>query len=140
VGVRTAARLGLNLSGHVSREVSPADMANADLVLTMTREQARQLVVLDPAVWPRVFLLTEFVAWLDQHPRPDGTPLATWIRQGEATRSRSELVGTAGSGEIPDPLGRPPRAWRAVASLLRDNLSGIFARIEGGAAATTSTS
>lgn len=52
---------GLDVSDHVSRQVTRDDVREADLVLAMTEEQRDQVRALLPAVTPRSFTLKEFV-------------------------------------------------------------------------------
>lgn len=129
-GVEVAARLGLDLGSHRSRRVQPEYLAAADLILTMTREQVRELVVLDPDAWSRTFLLAEFAGWLNEHERPAGVPLGPWIREQASRRPRTELLRPPGDAEIPDPLGRPPRVWRSVARRLTTEMDAVVSRLQ----------
>jgi protein-tyrosine phosphatase len=53
--------LGVDLSGHRGRQVTPADIRGADLILGMTRGHVREVVTMDPGAWSRTFTLSEIV-------------------------------------------------------------------------------
>jgi protein-tyrosine phosphatase len=129
-GIAVGIAQGLDLTGHRSHRVEPTDLAAADVILTMTREQARALVALDPDSRPRVFLLSQAAAWLDANPRPAGTSVAAWIRAEGGSRSVTDLFSSSRRDEIPDPIGGPPRLWRAVIRRLRSELSELSARLD----------
>ena len=52
---------GLDVAGHLSRQVTADDLARASLVLAMAREHLRQAVVIAPDAWPRAFTIRELV-------------------------------------------------------------------------------
>lgn len=58
--VHALAELGVDARGHVARNVSEAQLAQADLVLTATRAHRIPLVGLHPPVRERTFTLREF--------------------------------------------------------------------------------
>jgi protein-tyrosine phosphatase len=131
VGLRVARELTLDLGSHVSRQLDLAKMPEADVVLTMTREQARETVAALPELWPRVFTLKQFSRWLPEHPRPADVRMAPWLAQAAAGRSRSELIGSSNDDDVFDPLNSPARAWRVVAEELRVNLAVVVDSIAG---------
>ena len=59
--IREMAQRGIDLSGHLSRSVTRELMAEADLVLAMTRGHAEALTAAFPEYGPRVYLLSEMV-------------------------------------------------------------------------------
>jgi protein-tyrosine phosphatase len=78
---------------------------SADLVLTMTRDLLRTLVVNTPEVWPRSFTLLELVRrGVSLEPPEPGDTLETWLARVHATRDRSELLGTNPIDDVRDPL------------------------------------
>ncbi len=85
--VRAAASVGIDLNGHLprvlDREILTTD--GADLVLVMTREHVRDVVVLDRDAWSRTFTLKELVRRAQGVEPPsaaDGSPAgsAAWVR------------------------------------------------------------
>jgi len=59
--VETLKEMGIDLSGHVARTVTPEEVREADLVLTMTREHKRQLRELVPDAGDKIYTLKEFI-------------------------------------------------------------------------------
>lgn len=52
--------LGIDLSGHASRHLTPAMIQDADLIVTMTRGHREAVLALAPESAGRVFLLKSF--------------------------------------------------------------------------------
>jgi protein-tyrosine phosphatase len=121
-GVQVASELGLDLSGHLSNQIDFDALLGYDVVLTMTREQARELVAAQPDLWPRVFTVKQFSRWLGQHPRPAKGRLGIWLAAEAAGRPRTDLLGSDPSDEVRDPLTAPPKVWRSVAGELTDHI------------------
>lgn len=137
-GVRVAAEQGIDLSGHVSRKVDPQRFGEWDLVLTMSRRHTRELVAVDPGLWPRTFTLPQFARWIEANPPGRHATLRTWIETAAATRSREEMVGHWPEDEIADPVDGPPRAWRELVATLAGQLDGIALRLLGNGHAAAS--
>jgi protein-tyrosine phosphatase len=117
--VAVMAARGIDITGHVSRRVTAADLAAADLVLCMAREHARHAAVLLPACWPRTFTLSELLRLGRQAgPRAAGEPLGDWLARAGRDRSRHELLGSGTGDDVPDPYGGPLAGYQATASLL----------------------
>lgn len=57
---------GLDLSRHISRPISAADISNADIVLTMTRGQKRSLKSTCTDNNTRIYMLKEFTKGLNE--------------------------------------------------------------------------
>jgi protein-tyrosine phosphatase len=118
---------GLDLSGHRSRRVTPGDLAQADLVLGMSREHVRHAVVTARDTWPRAFTLKELVRRGEQAgPRAPGEPLADWLAKVHEGRERGALLGDSPVDDVADPMGGPPQAYADTAALL-DELTGRLA-------------
>lgn len=117
-GVRVARELGLDLDDHVSVQLTERMLNDADVVLTMTREQARTIVAARPELWPRVFTLKQFSRWLDGHARPSDRGARSWLQAAGIDRKRTELVGSSRDDDVFDPLHSPARVWRTVAKEL----------------------
>lgn len=96
---------------RTGRRVSQVDLLQADVVLTMTREQLRTLVIEAPSVWPKTFTLKEFV----RRGRATGMrrtePLSDWLARLHAGRTKTELVGDSAVDDISDPYGGSSAAY-----------------------------
>jgi protein-tyrosine phosphatase len=126
------AETGADTSGFAAREVTPAILREADLVLGLTREHRALTVDLAPATVRRSFTLREYARLLrsiEPDLLPQGTP-------GERARASVPLAGArrrrAGAAEddVGDPYRRGEvayatafaeisRAVRDIAELLR---------------------
>lgn len=114
---------GHDVSAHRSRVVDAAILAGADLVLTMERRHARDLVLdLSPAA--PVHTMKGFAA-LATATLADGVPddvagdLRAFVHAVDASRPPHALVGDARPDEIADPHGRSARLHRKTADELR---------------------
>ncbi|MET0929231.1 MAG: hypothetical protein ABWX74_06920 [Aeromicrobium sp.] len=98
---RTLLERGADADGFASRFLTPSLLANADLVVTMTRAQRDAATRLHPAGWRRTFVITELDEVLAASADPfDGrTP-------GDRTRSALD---------VPDPIGRSGAEFDRVA-------------------------
>jgi protein-tyrosine phosphatase len=135
-GIRVGRQLGLDLATHVSRQVDFDTLARWDLVLTMTREQARELVAASPGLWPRVFTLKQFARWVS---KPASSTLGAQIDRDADDRSRSELLGVSPADDIRDPVDQPARVWRSVAGEIDTALTALLATLYPRRPVTTST-
>lgn len=128
-GIEVAGDAGLDLATHRSRQLHPAELPRWDVVLSMTREQTRELVALDPGLWPRVFTLPQFARWIDAHPPGRHADLRGWIELAAADRSRSEMIGSSSADDVEDPVDGPRRAWRRLIDRLERDLDTIADRL-----------
>src|ERR1700722_20323644 len=127
--VAVMADLGIDIAGHLSRRVTAADLAAADLVLGMAREHARHASVLLPECWHRTFTLSELLRRGRQAgARAPGEPLADWLGRGGRDRSRHDLLGSGPGDDVPDPYGGPLAGYQATASLLDRLTSDLVAQ------------
>ncbi|MEO7124036.1 MAG: hypothetical protein ABI400_13150 [Lacisediminihabitans sp.] len=126
VGIRVAGEIGLDLTGHISRQLNLRAAHSYAVILTMTREQAREIVATAPDLWPRVFTLKQFARWLHDHPYPGGSTLGSWLKTEASDRAKTDLVGSNASDDVRDPLTSPARVWRSVANELQDQISSIL--------------
>ena len=117
--VAVMAARGLDIAGHVSCRVTPADLTAADLVLGLAREHARYACVLRPECWPRTFTLSELLRRGRQAgARAPGEPLGDWLAGAGRDRRRHDLLGSDPGDDVPDPYGGPLAGYQATASLL----------------------
>jgi protein-tyrosine-phosphatase len=131
-GSRTAVReRGLDLSDHRSTRLEAALVAQADLILGMTREHVREAVVLDRDALTRSFTLRELVGLAERHgARGHDEPLAAWLERIGRGRRAQDLIGVGLDPEldIPDPIGGPLDGYRRTAEVIDDLLRRLVER------------
>jgi protein-tyrosine phosphatase len=100
-----ALQRGIDLAQHVPVLFTRELTESADLVLTMTRDLLRSVVVATPTAWPRSFTLLELVrrGYSLEPPEPEDT-LDTWLARVHATRDRAALLGTDPIDDVRDPM------------------------------------
>jgi protein-tyrosine phosphatase len=59
--VEAMLEVGIDLRQHRSHRVSLSDLTDSDIIATMTRQHAMDVVLLDPAAWPRTFPIVDLV-------------------------------------------------------------------------------
>ena len=104
--------------------------ADADLVLTMTRDLLRTMVLSAPSIWPRSFTLLELVRrGTSSTPPEEGESVTTWVDRVHRSRDRAELTSLDPVDDLRDPMvdatesneemfGELERATRRLARLL----------------------
>ena len=118
--------VGLDLSGHRSRLVTPALLEGADLVLGMTRQHVIDLTLLAPPTWDRCFTLADVVRRGESaDPRLPSESLRQWARRLSAGRTRASLLKLPASDDVPDPMGGRPADYERA----RDDLARLTARL-----------
>lgn len=104
--VRAMAERGIDLSSHEARQLSPADLDWAELILTMSRAHKAAVLETAPRAADRTFVLREYTG--------------------------TGADSAAGCGlDVPDPIGRGLEVYRAVASELEKELVGLVELIAG---------
>jgi len=115
--VKAAATLGLDITDHVPRQVTSADISAADLIVTMTRSQLRTIVAAEPSAWRRTFTLRELARRASRYAPLDGS-FGDWLdAAGTACRS-ADLLGESADDDIDDPFQRGYAANLATAQEL----------------------
>lgn len=122
----TMTERGLDLTEHVSHEMTVPIVRDADLVLGMTREHAREAIALEPAAYTRVFTLKELVRVGERRPRAL-QPLDTWLAEAADQREVEDLLGANPADDVEDPIGGPLEAFRATATELNGLLDRLVA-------------
>jgi protein-tyrosine phosphatase len=122
---RHAARVlrdyGADDTGFSSRRVDRDLLADADLVLTTTREQRAYCAGVAPAAVRRTFTLRQLARLIGAMP-PDGLPttssvgprLRALVAQTASVRARFQFV-RAPEDDLGDPVNQPVDAFRACA-------------------------
>lgn len=111
--------VGIDLTDHRGRLITPEDVRDATLVLGMARRHVREVVMIDPGAWPRTFTLREIVRRGRQMgPRGAGQSLADWLVFVHHGRRMVDLHGKSKQDDIADPLGGSLRDYRAAAGTI----------------------
>jgi protein-tyrosine phosphatase len=122
------ASAGVDLSGHVSRQLDATLLDDADLVVAMAREHVRDATLLVPAAFRRTFTLKELVRRAGSiDPPVPGTALADWLGALAEGRTTAGLLGPSADDDVADPIGLPARAYELTAAEL-DRLTATLAR------------
>jgi len=110
---------GIDLRGHRSRPLTAELVESADLVIGMSKRHVQEAILLDPASWPRAFMLKELVRRADTvGPRHQGQTVDEWLDHVHEGRTRSGLVGRSTVDEVADSYGATLADYRATASEL----------------------
>lgn len=115
-GVDAMARRGIDISTHRSRLLHAGLLDDVDLIVGMERQHVREVVVLDPDVFPITFTIPELArrARATGPRRTDESP-RDWLRRVGSGRSPADMVGDSRADEIADPIGRSARRYEATA-------------------------
>ncbi|MGQ0615819.1 MAG: RpiB/LacA/LacB family sugar-phosphate isomerase [Acidimicrobiia bacterium] len=109
------ARHGLNAGGHQSRRLARPDIAAADLVITLARQHAREVVVLDRRSFGRTFTLRELVRRGERlGPRSAGEALEDWLARASEGRAPADLLGHDTTDDVADLRGANHPACQAT--------------------------
>lgn len=104
--VTVLASWGLDVSEHVSRQMTRTDLERADLVVGMERAHVREAVVLLPSAWPRTFTLKELVRrGAEAGARGQQEDFDAWLVRVHDGRERRDLLGDSPFDDIADPYG-----------------------------------
>ena len=125
---------GIPADGFAARQVTPADVRSADLVLALTREHRSQLVQQAPEALRRSFTLLEFARIVASPDLPPVAAGAVGVRLRElvplAARHRA-LAGPPDTLDVPDPYGRDRAAYEFAYALIRDAVDAIARAARG---------
>jgi protein-tyrosine phosphatase len=106
---------GLDISTHRSRPVAAGEIDTADLVVTMTRAQLRDVATRSPAAFSRLFTLKELARRAQERPRTDGEEIGDWTTRLGAGRRTTDLLGDDAADDVEDPIGHPAEFYTEVA-------------------------
>ena len=117
--LRAMATRGLDLSGHVSRQLAAPMIESADLVVCMARRHLREVAVTAPDAFSRTFTLRELVR-RGEAVGPATTTVAAWLaRVGEGRRT-ADLLGDDARDDVADPIGGPEEGYVRTAAQLEE--------------------
>ena len=114
-------RIGGSASWFEARQLTPAMLQEADLVLTATRALRSRVLEDDPAALRRTFSLREFAALSEMLPYAPSP--RTFVAEAAACR----WAAGANSYDLADPAGGSRRKHREVASSVSDASKAIVA-------------
>lgn len=138
--IEAAAERGVDISDHHARELTPADIGSATLILGMSGEHERAVVAQEPDAASRTFTLKELVRLLEALPTTSGRDLASRVAAADGLRA-SGFDGNPNDEDVADPLGMPLESFRAVAWVLDEWCSrlvdGLVGRAEAVVASTS---
>ena len=122
---------GLDVGGHRSRQVTGAMIDRADLVLGMTRDHVRAILLHRPDAKDRTFVVGE-LARLGRTvgARELHEPVRQWAARAAASRPHTHVVGRA-ADEVADPIGAPIEVYRETAAALDHAMAAIGAMLAG---------
>ena len=124
--VDTMAERGLDISGHRSRRMSAPMLAQADLIVAMTREHLREAAVLHPDCYGRTFTLKELVRrGAHEGPRAPGESLDDWLVRLHKTRRPIDHLGSSAVDDVADPVGQEPHVYEQTAVELEGLTTGL---------------
>ena len=131
--VAAAGQLGIDIERHRSSRFTDELARWADLVVTMTTEQAEEVRELSPDAASKTFTLKELVAILRTLPPADTrlTRETLLDRVSEADRVRSSDHVPPIDLDVADPLGLSETVYRAVASELEGLVDELVRGIVG---------
>ena len=118
------------LAEHTSRRVTAGLVDEADLVLCMTREHVRTIVMLAPDAFERTFTLKDLVKRAAASgPRRPGETIESWLAWVGRGRRIVDLVGYHDPDDVDDPIGLPAEAYRRCAADIDALLATIVALV-----------
>jgi protein-tyrosine phosphatase len=116
------ATYGVHYPDHRPRVLSQQiiDEDGADLIIAMSREHAREVVLIDATAISRTFTLKELVRRADSLGAPafDLVTLESWVAAIAADRDQRELLGQDTKDDVTDPFGRSANLHREIAAEL----------------------
>ena len=132
--IATAKAAGIDISRHQASPMNRELAQWADVIVTMTDEQAAEVAETDSTAVAKTFTLKELVALLDQLPAANAGSDREGLlaRVAEAHRMRSEgRAPTLADREVADPLGLSETVYRAVAHELDELLGRLVVGLLG---------
>ncbi|MGY1834645.1 hypothetical protein ACI79P_06010 [Blastococcus sp. SYSU DS0510] len=118
--------------GFVARQLEPAMVDEADLVLTLTRDHRRDVLGLAPRALARTFTLREAAALLGAlgDRQPEGEEFADRVRGLVSALAAARPGRSGGDGDdIGDPIGRSLEGHEAVGQAVSEALLPVLTAV-----------
>ena len=117
---------GLDLESHIAQDLDAALVADADLIVGMTRNHVWGAMAHEPGVEARAFVIGE-LARLGPTvgPRAPGESVREWAARVSARRNGAP-IGRAGD-DVADPYGEPLAFYEATAARIDRDLAVVAA-------------
>jgi protein-tyrosine-phosphatase len=106
---------GFDITQHASRPVEATDLDRADIILTMTRAQLRELAIRSPGAFPRLFTMKELARLARAGGPRRHQDVGGWIGHVAAGRRTTDLLGDDPLDDVDDPVGCSLEVYAAVA-------------------------
>lgn len=130
--VAVMAERGIDITRHVSCQLTPEIARSANLVLGMARQHVREACVGYGALLQRAFTLKELVRrGEDVGPRRVDETLYTWLGRAGSGRRPNDLVGDSELDDIADPIGKSRAFYEQTAEELDELLRRFVDRVVG---------
>jgi protein-tyrosine phosphatase len=130
--VAVMAERGIDITRHVSCQLTPDIARSANLIIGMTRQHVREACVGYGALLQRAFTLRELVRRSEEiGPRRADETLYTWLGRVGAGRRPTDLVGDVSGDDIADPIGKPRMFYEQTADELADRLGSFVQLLVG---------
>ena len=130
--IAVMAERGVDITRHVSCQLTPEIARSANLVLGMARQHVREACVGYGALLQRAFTLKELVRRGDNvGPRREDETLYTWLGRAGSGRRPTDLVGDSALDDIADPIGKSRQFYEATAEELDELLRRFVDRVVG---------
>ena len=113
--VQALAQRGIDVTAHRSSPVTDLGIERADLVLTAEQQHVVSIASRGGQIFDRTYTLPEFLQRASDVGRDDTYSLHEWLAELALGRPRGMDYLNAPIGEIDDPTGGPPSAWRRSA-------------------------
>lgn len=125
-------RLGLDLTGHATRQLSPELVANSRLVLTANRAQRSDVVELHPPAVQYTFTIRQLGRLIaaSAYPPPvlgpvAGEDLTDALRDFAVAQRGKPTVGTPVDDDVIDPRARPADVHRRAVAQMMPSLQSV---------------
>jgi protein-tyrosine phosphatase len=131
--VGAAGERGVDIADLRSTPFAPAQAAWADVVVSMTAEQRREVLDQAPDAAPKTFTLKELVTLVSLLPPPRGAPSRSSMieRVAQAHRLRMDGARAVRDEDVADPLGMSPQVYRATAWEIEELVDALILGLAG---------
>jgi protein-tyrosine phosphatase len=113
--IKVAREFGIDLTMHQPRKYDREMGVGADLVIGMSREHVREVVVADQDTFVKTFTLREIVRrGQAAGPRRSDETLGGWLVRVHEGRRHADLIGDSAQDDIDDPMGGSSDDYRRM--------------------------